>query len=117
MRNKQDHTLAKFQRLRTEESQILNACLAAYTRLSCLKKVYEKVRLKELRLAKQGLLKLKAKEAKTDSNLEEVETTYTPVVDSVDNLACLLPLTNPFVFGSFSILPNPFSSNTPIPFL
>jgi len=40
-----------------------------------------------------------------------------PVVDSLDNLARLLPLTNPFIFSSFLILLNPFSSNTPIPFL
>ena len=52
-----------------------------------------------------------------DSNLEEAEITYTPVVDPVDNLAYLLPLINPFVFSSFLMLPNPFSSNTPVPFL
>jgi len=52
-----------------------------------------------------------------DSNPEEVETIYTPAVDPLDNPACLLPLTNPFIFSSFLILPNPFSSNTPIPFL
>ena len=65
----------------------------------------------------QGLCELKAKKAKTDSNPEEVETTYTLVVDPVDNLACLLPLTNLFVFGSFLILPKLFSSDTPILFL
>jgi hypothetical protein len=75
------------------------------------------VRLKKWRLAKQGLYKLKLEEAKMDSVLEEAETVYTPVVDPVDNLAYLLPLTNPFIFNSFSIIPNPFSSNTPIPFL
>ena len=52
-----------------------------------------------------------------DSNLEEVETVRTPAVDPLDNLACLSPLTNPFIFGSFLILPNLFSSNTPVPFL
>ena len=52
-----------------------------------------------------------------DSVLEEAETVYTLVVVSFNNLAPLLPLTNPFIFNSFSILPNPFSSNTPIPFL
>ena len=40
-----------------------------------------------------------------------------PAVDPLDNPAYLLPLTNPFIFGSFLILPNPFSFNTPIPFL
>jgi hypothetical protein len=39
------------------------------------------------------------------------------VVDPVDNPARLLPLTNPFIFSSFSIIPNPFFSNTPLPFL
>ena len=52
-----------------------------------------------------------------DSVLEEAETVYILVVVSSNNLAHLLPLTNPFIFSSFSILPNLFSSNTPIPFL
>ena len=39
------------------------------------------------------------------------------VVDPLDNPVYLLPLTNPFIFSSFLILPNPFSFNTPIPFL
>jgi len=63
------------------------------------------------------LQELKAKEAKVDSVLEEAETVYTLVVVSSNNPAYLLPLTNPFIFNSFLILPNPFSSNTPIPFL
>ena len=75
------------------------------------------MRSKELRLVEQGLSKLKAKEAKIGSNPEEVETTYILAVNLVDNPACLLPLTNPFVFGSFSMLPNLFSSDTPVPFL
>ena len=75
------------------------------------------MRSKELKLAKQGLRKLKAKEAKIDSNLEEAETTYTPIVDPVDNPARLSPLTNPFIFSFFLMLPNPFSFNTPVPFL
>jgi len=75
------------------------------------------VRSKELRLVEQGLRELKAKKAKMDSNLKEAETVYTPAVDPLDDPARLLPLTNPFIFGSFLILPNPFSSNTPIPFL
>ena len=52
-----------------------------------------------------------------DSVLEEAETVYILVVVSLDNLACLLPLTNYFIFSSFSILPNLFFSNTSIPFL
>jgi len=52
-----------------------------------------------------------------DSVPEAVETIYTLIVVSSNNLAYLLPLTNPFIFSSFLILPNPFSSNTPIPFL
>jgi hypothetical protein len=52
-----------------------------------------------------------------DSVQEEAETVRTPVVNPVDNPARLSPLTNPFIFSSFSIIPNPFSSNTPIPFL
>jgi hypothetical protein len=52
-----------------------------------------------------------------DSILKEAEIVYIPVVDPVDNLARLSPLTNPFIFSSFSIIPNLFSSNTPIPFL
>ena len=91
--------------------------MAASARLTCLKKVYKKVYSKEWRLIEQGLYKLKLEEAKKDSNLGEAEITYTLVVDPVDNLAYLLPLTNPFIFSSFLILPNLFSSNTPIPFL
>ena len=52
-----------------------------------------------------------------DSVPEEAETVYTLVVVSSNNLARLLPLANPFIFSSFLILPNLFSSNTPIPFL
>jgi hypothetical protein len=52
-----------------------------------------------------------------DSILEEAEIVYTPAVNPIDNPARLLPLTNPFIFSSFSIIPNLFSSNTPIPFL
>ena len=52
-----------------------------------------------------------------DLTPEAAETVYTLVVVSSNDLAYLLPLTNPFIFSSFSILPNLFSSNTPIPFL
>ena len=52
-----------------------------------------------------------------DPILEEAEIVYILVVDPLDNLAYLSPLTNPFTFSSFLTLPNPFSSNTPIPFL
>jgi len=83
----------------------------------CLKKVCKKVCFKEWRFIEQGLRKLKAKEAKMDSVPEEVETVYILIVVSSNNPAYLLPLTNLFIFSSFSILLNPFSSNTPIPFL
>ena len=75
------------------------------------------MRSKKLCLVEQGLSKLKAKEAKMDSSLEEAETVYTLAADPLDNPARLLPLTNLFTFSFFLILPNPFSSNTPIPFL
>jgi hypothetical protein len=91
--------------------------MAASAWLTYLEKVRKKVRLKEWRLAEQGLRKLKAEEAKTDFVQEEAETARTPVVDPVDNPARLLPLTDPFVFSSFLVIPNPFSSNTPVPFL
>ena len=83
----------------------------------CFKKGYKKGCFKEWRFIKQGLQELEAKEAKIDSALEVAETVYTLVVVSSTNPAYLLPLTNSFIFSSFLILPNPFSSNTPIPFL
>ena len=52
-----------------------------------------------------------------DSVLREAKIVYILVVVSFNNPARLLPLTNPFIFGSFLILPNLFSFNTPIPFL
>ena len=61
--------------------------------------------------------KLEAKEAKMDSVLEEAEIVYILVVVLSNNPAYLLPLTNPFIFSFFLILPNLFSFNTPIPFL
>ena len=72
---------------------------------------------KKWRLVKQGLYKLEAKEAKKDSVLEEAKIVYILVVVSLNNPAYLLPLTNPFIFSSFLILPNLFSFNTLIPFL
>jgi len=52
-----------------------------------------------------------------DSIPKEVKIVYTLVMVSPNNPAYLLPLTNSFIFSSFLILPNLFSSNTPIPFL
>ena len=52
-----------------------------------------------------------------DSVLEGAETVYILVIVSLNTLARLLPSANPFIFSSFLILPNPFSSNTSIPFL
>jgi hypothetical protein len=88
----------------------------AFARLIYLKKVREKVRSKEFRLIEQGLCKLEAEEAKMDSVQGEAETAHTPVVDPVDDPARLSPSTDPFVFGSFSMMPDPFSSDTPVPF-
>ena len=52
-----------------------------------------------------------------DSVPEVAEIVYILVVVSSNNLAYLLPLANSFIFSSFLILPNQFSSNTLIPFL
>src|SRR3984885_15509165 len=81
-----------------------------------LEKVRKKICFKEWRLIEQGLQKLEVEEAKIDLVPEEAEIVYTPVVVSFNNPAYLLPLANSFIFSSFLILPNPFSSNTPIPF-
>ena len=105
------------ERIRAKERRVFNAQLAAYAQLLRLKKVRKKVRSKELYLVEQGLSKLEAKEAKMDSSPKEAEIVYTLAVDPLDNPAYLLPLTNPFIFSFFLMLPNPFSFNTPIPFL
>jgi hypothetical protein len=53
--------------LQVIEQKALKAKMAVSTRLTRLKKVCKKVRLKEWRLTKQGLRKLKLEEAKIDS--------------------------------------------------
>jgi hypothetical protein len=108
--------LEELERSRVAEQKALEARMAASARLTRLEKVREKVRSKEWRLAEQGLRELELEEAKMDSVREEAETVRTPVVDPVDDPARLSPSTDPFVFGSFSMMPDPFSSDTPIPF-
>ena len=78
----------------------------ASSRLTRLKKVYKKIYLKQLRLAKQGVYKLKEK---------EVKALNTKVVVSPNQLVVpLLPLTILFKFSPFfSLLPNLISYNTP----
>ena len=67
------------------------------------------VRLKELRLAKQGARKLEK---------EETRALSTPVVKYIISPGLLVvpisPLTNPFIFNpSFSLLPDLLFYNTP----
>jgi len=93
-----------------EERYYFDARLAAFTRLSYLKKVYKKICLKELCLIKQGLYKLESKER--GSSLKDSETVpRSPVVGSLTTLRS--PLANLFFNPSFSLLPNLISSNIP----
>ena len=72
----------------------------------------KKVRFKEWKLIQQGLLELGNK--KTDSLLIEREITLNTLVGA----PLRSPLSNLFFGDSFLlILPDLFSSNTPIPFL
>jgi len=92
------------------ERRHFNARLAASAYLFHLKRVYKKIRLKELCLVKQGLYKLENKEK--DSNLKEKETALrSSAVGSL--IALRLPLANSFFNPSFSLLPDLISSNTP----
>ena len=94
---------------REEVSYTIEAQLAAYTQLACLKKVYIKVRLKEYYLVKQDLKELKADKQKV---LNSIEAELQGVL-----VAYQLPLADFFIFNpSFLILPNLLNSNTPIPF-
>jgi len=78
--------------------------------LSRLKKIQEKIWLKELRLVKQGLYELESEEK--DSNLKEMEIVLcNPAVESL--IALKLPLANLFFNPSFFLLPNLFSFNIP----
>jgi len=93
-----------------EERYYFNAYLAASAHLSRLKKVHEKIYLKELRLVKQGLYKLESEEK--GSSLKDLKTVlYSPVVGSLATLRS--PLTNLFFNPSFFLLPNLISSNIP----
>ena len=70
--------------------------------------------LKEYYLAKQGLRKIK--EDKKNPSIKKEITFYNLVVPAL--VAFKLPLNDPFTFNFFfSILPDVFSSNTPLPFL
>jgi len=93
-----------------KERRCFNACLAASAYLSCLKKVCEKICLKELYLVKQGLYKLESKEK--GSSPKDLETVlYSLVVGSLATLR--LPLANSFFNPSFSLLLNLISFNMP----
>src|SRR6266567_2441251 len=82
-----------------KEYKLFNTCLLASSWLTHLKKVYKKIHLKQLCLAKQSIYKLKEEEAKALN---------TGVVIFPNPLVVpLLPLANPFLFNlSFSLLPN-----------
>jgi len=108
------NALNKLRRACDLKQQALKARLNASARLLRLEKVREKVRSKELRLVKQGLAKLEAEEAKMGSAPIAKETELNMlVVDPPKS-----PLTALF-FGELLLLmlPNLFSSDTPIPFL
>ena len=75
------HLQSKEDHRHKEECHATKACLVIHAHFYCLKKVYKQVHLKELYLVKQGLYKLKAKEAKMDFSLTGEQTAYTPVVD------------------------------------
>jgi len=95
--------------VREEECRALKARLLAYTYLCCLKRVREKVWLKEFRLVKQGLYELESKER--GSSPKDPETVlHSPVVGSLTTFGS--PLANSFFNPSFSLLPNLISSNT-----
>ena len=88
------------------ERQLFKAWFSASIQLSCLKKVYNAVYLKEFYFTKQGLYKLKEEELKVLS-IRVVASSGLLVVP-------LLPLVDPFVFNSFfSLLPDLLSYNTP----
>jgi len=93
-----------------KEDWIHKARQAAHARLICLKKVREKVYLKEFYLVKQGLYELESK--KKGSSLKDLETVLcSPAVGS--SIALRLPLANLFFNPSFSLLPNLISFNIP----
>jgi len=104
------HLYNKDDRAYEEECRRFDTYLTAFARLSCLKKVYKKICLKELHLVKQGLHELESEER--DSSLKDSETVlHSPVVGSLTALRS--PLANLFFNSSFSLLPNLISSNMP----
>jgi hypothetical protein len=102
--------LAELERSRDAEQKALDARIAASARLLRLEKVREKVRSKEWKLVEQGLQELG--DERTDSLPGQGTSPSSSVVAPPES-----PLGGSF-FGdpSLSILPNPFSSDTPIPF-
>ena len=101
--------LAEVQRLRDEESRILDARQAAHARLHRLEKVREKLRSKEHSLREQGMQELEAAEAK-EKNSSEAESLAAQVAHPS-------PLADSFDFDpSFSMLPDVIFDNTPVPF-
>jgi len=93
-----------------KERRRFDARLVAFTYLSCLKKVYKKICLKELCLIKQGLYKLESKEK--GSNLKDLETVlYSLVAGSL--MAFRSSLANLFFNSSFSLLLDLISFNMP----
>jgi len=98
-----EHILAK-------EDWIYKARRVTYTRLIYLKKVREKVQLKEFCLVKQGLYKLESK--KRGFNPKDPKTVlHSLVVGSLSILRS--PSANSFFNPSFSLLPNLISFNMP----
>ena len=88
-----------------KEHQLFEACFLASSRLTHLKKVREKIYLKQLCLAKQSIYELEEEETKALST--KVVASPNPLV------APLLPLADPFLFNpSFSLLPNLISYST-----
>ena len=95
-------------------SHALESHILISTHLLHLEKVYKKVHLKEFRLIKQSLHKLKEEKAKIGSGQVEGETAYTPAVDPLGPLVNSSPLTNEFHLNPFfPFLPNLLSYNTP----
>jgi len=104
------HLHADKERVLAKEDQIHEARRVTHARLIRLKKVREKVHLKEFCLVKQGLYKLESE--KKGSSLKDLETVlHSPAVGSL--LALRSPLTNLFFNPSFSLLPNLIFFNTP----
>ena len=99
------------------ESQLLTACKefhhsseesycafesqqTAFTHLAHLKKVCKRVHFEGWKQVEQSLHKLKTEEAKIGSNPAKMETTGTPVMESLFLVVHLSLLADPFLFNS-----------------